>query len=411
VNRFVSAFVAILVVTCLSDVSWAGKVGSEFRVNKYKVADQDQTSVAGLDGGGFVVTWASPSPQTTDNVYGQLYTSGGKRVGTREFRVNGKAKHNQNRPSVAGLADGGFVVVFQAQGYKKDRETGVYGRRYDAAGNAVDAKEFRANKTLDGFQDYPAVAGLADGGFVVVWRSADDDKYGIYGQRFDADGNRVGKREFGVNKTTANTQGNPSVAGLEDGGFVVTWQSLAQDGGGWGTYGQRYDAAGKRVGRREFRVNKTTAQNQFNPSVAGLEDGGFAVAWQSAGQDGSSYGVYGKQYNAAGKRVGRKEFKINKYTASVQGVPSVASLSNGGYVVSWESYQQDGDNYGIYGQQYNKKGKRVGDREFMVNSYTTSVQRNSSVAGLSKKNRFVVTWESNGQDGDRYGAYGQRFRP
>ena len=71
-------------------------------------------------------------------------------------------------------------------------------------------------------QNEPSVAALADGGFVVVW---DDDTGGspnIRGQRFDALGNFVGV-EFALN--AAGNPTNISVAGLADGRFQVTWEA------------------------------------------------------------------------------------------------------------------------------------------------------------------------------------------
>lgn len=46
------------------------------------------------------------------------------------------------------------------------------------------------------------------------------------------------------------------------------------------------------------------------------------------------------------------EFRINSYTASAQSYPSVATLTDGGFVVTWQSNGQDGSGYGIYGQRY-----------------------------------------------------------
>ncbi|MFP3387157.1 hypothetical protein, partial [Tritonibacter sp. SIMBA_163] len=74
------------------------------------------------------------------------------------------------------------------------------------------------------------------------WQSQgqDGDELGVYGQRYDASGAPVGG-EFRANTETANDQSWPDVAGLAGGGFVVVWQSILQDGG---IYGQRYDASG-----------------------------------------------------------------------------------------------------------------------------------------------------------------------
>ena len=46
--------------------------------------------------------------------------------------------------------------------------------------------------------------------------------------------------EFQINTYTTNSQVAPSITGLSDGGFVVTWHSYGQYGGKDGTFGQRY---------------------------------------------------------------------------------------------------------------------------------------------------------------------------
>ena len=83
--------------------------------------------------------------------------------------------------------------------------------------------------------------------------------------------------EFQINSHTEGDQANPSVTALSDGGFVVTWESDGQDGSGLGVYGQRYDATGTARGA-EFRIATTAADDQQNPSVTGLSNGGFVVA-------------------------------------------------------------------------------------------------------------------------------------
>jgi VCBS repeat-containing protein len=71
--------------------------------------------------------------------------------------------------------------------------------------------------------------------------------------------------------------------------------SYGQDGFGWGVYAQRYDAGGARVGD-ETQVNTSTADFEQNPSVAALPRGGFVVSWMAVGQDGSGSGVYQRTF-------------------------------------------------------------------------------------------------------------------
>src|SRR5580765_4437576 len=62
------------------------------------------------------------------------------------------------------------------------------------------------------------------------------------------------------------------------GDYVVVWQSRAQDGDGWGIFGQRFDSAGTPLGA-EFQVNSYTTGDQRYPRVAMDTAGDFVVVW------------------------------------------------------------------------------------------------------------------------------------
>ena len=263
-----------------------------------------------------------------------------------EILVNTETASSQRQPSVAALSGGGFVVTWETRDQDGDG-AGIYGQRYDADG-AVIGPEFLVNTYTVGDQAIPSVTGLNAGGFVVTWHSAglDGDSFGIGGQRYDAAGNAVGS-EFLVNTYTNDIQALPSVTNLSGGGFVVTWISYGQGPRG-NIYGQRYDAAGAAVGS-EFRVNTQTVGDQNEPSVAGLPDGGFVVTWHSAGGIGNTEGIFGQRYDAAGVAVG-SEFQVNTETTDNRYYPSVTALSDGGFVVTWQSGAQDGDDLLYSGQ-------------------------------------------------------------
>jgi Ca2+-binding RTX toxin-like protein len=318
-----------------------------------------------------------------------------------EFQVNTYTTHDQTHPSITALSDGGFVVTWRS--YAQDgSDYGIYGQRY-AADGSPSGTEFQVNTYTANWQVSPSVTGLSDGGFVVTWTSGGQDgsDYGIYGQRYAADGTADGD-EFQVN-TNGTNGGDPSVTELADGGFVVTWTST--DGSLDGIYGQRYDADGIATGAK-FQVNTYIMLIQGHSSITGLADGGFVVTWNSDGQDRSGYGIFGQRYSADGIATG-KEFRVNTHTNDWQTYPSVTALVNGGFVVTWESDVQDGNGRGIYGQRYAADGTADGD-EFLINTFTLNSQINPSVTGLSDGG-FVVTWTSGGQDGSGYGIYGQRY--
>src|SRR5262249_15706616 len=145
----------------------------------------------------------------------------------------------------------------------------------------------------------------------------------------------------------------PVVAMDNNGNFVVVWDSYGQDGSGAGVYGQRYSAAGAKLGG-EFRVNTYTSGDQAYAPLAMDNKGNFVVVWSSYGQDGSGYGIYGQRYNAAGTKLGG-EFLVNTTTAGSQDYVRLAMNSGGAFVVVWEG-NGGGDDYGIYGQRYDASG-------------------------------------------------------
>jgi hypothetical protein len=334
-----------------------------------------------------------------------------------QFQVNTYTTSRQSWPSVAVDADGDFVVVWESKGSagNDDLAYSIQAQRYDASGNAV-GSEFQVNTYTTGYQTSPSVAVDADGDFVVVWESAvpidfETSICSIQGQRYDASGNIVGS-EFQVNTYTAIDPGSLSdVAVGGDGGFVVVWES-------WGSagtdvdrsiQGQRYDASGNRVGT-EFQVNSYTTGRQLYPSVAADADGDFVVVWASyEGVFPDDYlDVRGQRYDASGNAVGA-EFLVNTYTSSVQSWPSVAVDADGGFVVVWQSWGNAGsDNlgYSVQAQRYDASGNAIG-AEFQVNPSTTHEQGLPSVAA-DEDGGFVVVWASGASAGP-ISIQGQRY--
>ena len=373
--------------------------GNDVQVNIYTTDQQLYPSVTALSDGGFVVTWTSDGQDGSGTgIYGQHYTADGTAVGS-EFRVNTYTTSSQLQSSVTALSDGGFLVTWNSSN-QDGNSTGIYGQRYAANSTAVGG-EFRANTYTASIQGFSSATALSDGGFVVTWSSflQDGSSSGIYGQRFAANGAAVGS-EFRANTHTTSEQQFSSVTGLSGGGFVVTWESLDQDGDNYGIYGQRYASDGTAIGG-EFQVNSYTTSFQQSPSVAALSDGGFLVTWSSSFQDGSSSGIYGQRYSADGTAVGT-EFRANTYTASHQIFSSVSALPDGGFVVTWTSNGQDGDSYGIYGQRYAADGTAVGT-EYRANQVTAGMQiaqtfyGSETVAALGD-GRLVQVWAGQGAE-------------
>src|SRR5262245_13142824 len=138
----------------------------------------------------------------------------------------------------------------------------------------------------------------------------------------------------------------------------------------------------------EFQVNTTTTAGQQRAAVASVGNGAFVVTWQSMGQDGSGYGVVARRFVLGGGAPG--EFSVNTYTAGNQDVPAIASDGSGAFVIAWMS-DGDGSYTGIRARRFGPAANPLGD-DFQVNTYTTDQQIMPRVA--TNGNGFVVVWAS-----------------
>jgi hypothetical protein len=379
-------------------------VGGEFRVNTYTTGAQNQPAIAMDSEGDFVVVWHTNFQDGWGyGIYAQRYDNTGMPQGA-EFKVNTFTNYTQKQPAVAMDSDGDFVVAWYGHAPNLSYYD-IYAQRYDKTGIPQGA-EFVVNTFTTNVQQNPAIAMDSDGDFVVTWVSNEQDgsNYGIFAQRYDNTGMPQGAT-FMVNTHTTNTQSRPAIAMDSAGDFVVTWSSNFQDGSYYGIYAQRYDAAGTPQGA-EFRVNTYTTSFQILPAIAMDNNGNFIVTWNSTGPGGEGNDIYAQRYYAAGTPQGA-EFRVNAYSTSIQNFSAVGMDSDGDFVVTWVSYGQDGQLYGIYGQRYDNAGSPQG-AEFKVNTFTSISQLNPVIA-MESAGDFVVAWESQNQDGSNYGIYAQRY--
>ena len=269
--------------------------------------------------------------------------------------------------------------------------------------------EFQVNSVIADEQREARTAMAPDGSFVVVWQSKNQDSsdFGIYAQRYTPDGIPVGG-EFRVNDTVASAQAAPEVAVAADGSFVVAWESNVQDGDKHGVFARRFDAAGVPLGP-EVQVNTFTGDEQRAPAIATDATGNFVVTWQSKDQDGRRVGDLRPALRRRGRGARAPSSASTPTTAKQQSAPAVAMDADGDFVVAWQSEDQDGDKWGIYAQRYDAGGVAQGG-EFRVNTITFKEQLAPAVA-MDADGDFVVAWQSRDLDypDDRYGIYMQRF--
>ncbi len=329
-----------------------------------------------------------------------------------QFQVNSYTTNYQGSARVGMVANGDFVVVWRSLG-SEGSDTFYYsvqGQRYAADATPLGI-EFQVNSYTTNTQRLPDVGMAADSSFVVVWDSfgsdgSDTSDNSIQAQRYASNGTPLGI-QFQVNSYTTSYQDNAKVSVAADDSFVVVWQS------NYDVHGQRFASDGTSLGL-QFRVNSYISGIQWDPNVGVATDGSFVVVWQSGGSygnDTSSDSVQGQRFAADATPLGL-EFQVNSYTTDYQTHPDVGVYTDGDFVVVWASSGSDASDTSsdsVQGQRFAADGTPLGI-QFQVNSYTTNDQHYAKV-GVAADGSFVVVWQSFGSEGDTssWSVQGQRF--
>src|SRR4030095_7170459 len=99
-----------------------------------------------------------------------------------------------------------------------------------------------------------------------------------------------------------------------DGDFVAVWQSADEDGAGYGIFARRFASNG--APGSEFQVHQVHGGAERHAAVSMDDEGDFVVAWRSS-YDGDLGGVFARRFSAFGAPQGA-EFQVNLYTTSAQ---------------------------------------------------------------------------------------------
>jgi hypothetical protein len=349
-------------------------VGSQIAVNTTTTGFQDFPSIATINGGlvsligGVVVAWTDSSGDGT--IKAQILGPDGQPFGG-ELQVNTNSNGTQQHPVVATLGSGNFVVAWSDNSGVGGDTSGhaVKAQLFNATGGKIGG-EFLVNTTTTGDQGSynesdgsASITALSGNRFIVTWNDnsglgGDASSFGVKGQIFDSSGGKIGG-EFLLNTSTANNQSQPVVAGLADGGFVATWFDSHNQLHPQLT-AQIFDASGAKIGGE---IAVTTQIAGVGTAVTSLAGGGFVVAWSEL--DGSSLNQVGDDvklqiFDAAGAKIG-DVFTANTTNTLDQTDPAVTGLADGSFVVTWETPLINE----IRGQLFDATGFKVGE-EFQV---------------------------------------------
>jgi len=377
-------------------------MGPEFVIHARTNGQQNDVEVANLgSSGNFLVVWKSYDQFDAANLIGRRFSSAGVPLDQTDFVINSGPSSRKFFPRVASTEAGEFVVTWSEDPPGGDVEWEIRARRFDASGVPL-GDDILVNQYTTLHQFGSSVAVDPTGSFFVVWQSGyefyqpgpDGFGFGVFGRRFDADGQPLGD-EFQINQYTFGDQVGARIARKPDGEFIVVWT-------GWqynqGIKARRYDAAGVAIDD-EFRVN--TTGNAAYMDVAVDSAGKAIVVWEdfhypSIKEGISNVDVRGQRLDAAGNKLG-PEFPVATHPTTFELRPQVAVGSDDGFVISWMTDRLAPGTVGA--QQFDATGRRRGDI-LPVNTATLGFAQPAITA--QPNGQFVAAWTVNDNAGPQY---------
>ena len=378
-----------------TDIVFDSEDTAEEVVNSYTSSAQSDPAIATFADGGYIITWQSAGQDGADGgIYAQRYDSAGNTVGA-EFLVTAETAGSAGRPSVTTFSDGGFVIAWQDATLSS--HAWVEARVFDADGAPVTG-DITVKPSVDGANEgyRPTVQALDGNRFVVVWNDESASATAITGQIYDRTGTALGGA-IAIGTIAGNWgqwAGDPEVTLLANGGFAVVW--LDNDDTG--------SAATTRL--RLFDSNGSPATAEILPGGDGLADivtlanGNVAVTY------GDGAALSAQVFDAAGNVV-VAEFTVNATTVDAAVHPSMTALSDGSFVVVWESDSADGSGSAIVARRFDGSGLAMGG-ELLVNTTSVGNQLLPDIVETTS-GQLLVVWVSDGQDGSGYAVVSRTF--
>ena len=224
---------------------------------------------------------------------------------TTERLLDDAENYTANSPNaVASDAAGNFVTVWTQTTKNEDGVTtsgGIYFKVFHQE-YVVDSDGLRQTKEVSTYESQ------------ALYFELEGDTYRYYSDDTKANELRLGREGDGIPFDEFDMPRQASVAMDDQGNFVIVWDMLAVDDQLGYTlsrdvFARRYTLAGRELGINGFylpyRINIETEENQQNASVAMDADGDFVIVWESWDQDGSGWGVYGRRFDDTGYSFGR----------------------------------------------------------------------------------------------------------
>ena len=278
-----------------------------------------------------------------------------------QFRVNAAETGgaNQVTPAIDATASGYHLVVWSD---KRGGTAQIYGKRIDNSGTALSSDFIIDNTLIKEDQIDPDIALFPDSVGVVVWT----DYRGRYNgdirlQLIAPSGEQIDQSILVNDSNLTGVRREPAVAIAPNNRFAVVWIDHRSSDSGQ-TYIQWFDKTGKRLGGNMRVDTDTTNSWHSNPAIAVGGNGSTTVVWSDGRTKTRAKDIWGQQYNRLGKKNGLN-FQVNSRNPgdiADRVLPAIDIAPGGATMIAWIDYAMAENRWNeggdIYARRYTPDG-------------------------------------------------------
>lgn len=317
---------------------------------------------------------------------------------------------DQNQVCVAPTPDGNFVLIFECKGYGNNTvDHHICSQKINPLNsNKIIDSRFAARSSPF---DQLTCAVLSNGYIVVVFHDASvDDLY--YMSRTSDLG--VVTLETMLNFYTTGSQAAPFILPLLNSNFIILFHSTNYDGSEYGIVGKMFSNSVS-VTKNDFVINTSNLYSQMYPCGCVLSNGNFIVAWQS--NHNTVYPgnkIYFQMFDTASNYIAGETLANSANLNDDMATPSITCMTNDNFIIAWvNNSNRDGNGRGIYARVFDENRNAVSS-DFLINTTTNYNQVNIMVESMNIGG-FVAVWNSDYSNNVEYndtsgwGVWMQRF--
>ncbi len=303
-----------------------------------------------------------------------------------------------NLPDITALSGGGFALTWEDLNFSPELRGEIFTAAYSAQGAVQAAAPSNVTGTAGVSEVFPKVAALQNGAYVVTWQSpvGDTSNSDIYAAIHNSQGVQV-SAPVNVSGIDSIHDQRPSVVVLSNSNYVLCWTAVDL-GGESEIYTRVYTAQGVAVSPAT-NVSVNTEFDDDGVQATALVNGGYALTWHR-GVPGGGVEIATAIYNALGEQV------VAPLSVGLGQEPRIATLTDGNYALFWNNGL---DNFTAV---YNAQGQQV--LAPVQVSTTPGGDYAWDIAALSN-GAYALAWVSEGANFDVfiavYDAQGQQVAP